>query len=314
MKNRGFTLIELLAVIVLLALVAVVGSNLILRRLNKGKTDTFLNTFSDIKKELTSKEVLGEEATCNTKEKCSSLYDIPLSNFELLVTKDAGYKIVLTGVGTFKNINLTEELCPVKNACYAVDDKSTNKNAISVIINDDGTQEASSPVKEDVYLINKLDLNNSKTGGWSFIYSGSCNSVECKFQKHETGNYQLWVSWQDKVDSLTTKNNIDLTNVTKIIADVYVGGNNTSCTNKTCIGVTKDNVTSANKIDYTKSLCQETKSYQQDGSGKIGVEKNYEIDTSNLTGSYYINISLQHKYCGAYSSGTIIKSLYLSYK
>ena len=46
-KNKGFTLIELLAVIVLLAIVGIVGANLIITRLNKAKKDTLVNNIND---------------------------------------------------------------------------------------------------------------------------------------------------------------------------------------------------------------------------------------------------------------------------
>ena len=51
-KNKGFTLIELLAVIVLLAIVGIVGANLIITRLNKAKADTMINDFMDLQKEI----------------------------------------------------------------------------------------------------------------------------------------------------------------------------------------------------------------------------------------------------------------------
>ena len=58
MKNinkNGFTLIELLAVIVLLAIVGIVGANLIITRLNKAKADTVVNDFMDLQKEIAYK-------------------------------------------------------------------------------------------------------------------------------------------------------------------------------------------------------------------------------------------------------------------
>ena len=54
-KNKGFTLIELLAVIVLLAIVGIIGANLIITRLNKAKADTMLNDFKDLQKEIAYK-------------------------------------------------------------------------------------------------------------------------------------------------------------------------------------------------------------------------------------------------------------------
>ena len=51
-KNKGFTLIELLAVIVLLAIVGIVGANLIITRLNKAKVDTMMTDFKDLQKEI----------------------------------------------------------------------------------------------------------------------------------------------------------------------------------------------------------------------------------------------------------------------
>ena len=54
-KNKGFTLIELLAVIVLLAIVGIVGANLIITRLNKAKVDTMMTDFKDLQKEIAYK-------------------------------------------------------------------------------------------------------------------------------------------------------------------------------------------------------------------------------------------------------------------
>ena len=56
-KNKGFTLIELLAVIVLLAIVGIVGANLIITRLNKAKVDTMINDFMDLQKEIAYKSM-----------------------------------------------------------------------------------------------------------------------------------------------------------------------------------------------------------------------------------------------------------------
>lgn len=110
LDKKGFTLVELLAVIVLLAIVGVVGANLILTRLNKGKRDTFINTYNDIKKEITNQVVLGEDPICSTAATCATKYNISSADYNLTVADDGAgnYKITLTGIGTFKNIDLSK--------------------------------------------------------------------------------------------------------------------------------------------------------------------------------------------------------------
>lgn len=129
-NKKGFTLIELLAVIVLLAIVGVVGANLIITRLNKAKVDTFVNDYNDIVKEVAAEMVNGNEecddnATDTAAVKCKDKYDYSASDISLVVdSSDAGkVKITFcangmkltaasedgTAAGTFKGINLQND-------------------------------------------------------------------------------------------------------------------------------------------------------------------------------------------------------------
>ncbi len=120
MKNKkGFTLIELLAVIVLLAIVGVVGANLIITRLNKGKVDTFVNDYRDIVKEVSAAQIDGmedcDETSSESDKKCSKYIDYATNDIDLKVylQDDMSTVVVFKAKenGTFKKIDLSKYYC-----------------------------------------------------------------------------------------------------------------------------------------------------------------------------------------------------------
>lgn len=112
-NKKGFTLIELLAVIVLLAIVGVVGANLIITRLNKGKVDTFVNDYRDIVKEVSAAQIDGLE-TCD-KTSCPNKIDYSSNDIDLTVTIDGNMTTTVTvaasSTGTFKKVDLSKYYC-----------------------------------------------------------------------------------------------------------------------------------------------------------------------------------------------------------
>lgn len=122
-NKKGFTLIELLAVIVLLAIVGVVGANLIITRLNKGKVDTFVNDYRDIVKEVSAAQIDGmtdcDEASSDENKKCSKYIDYATNDIDLTVSMDTSSNTTVTVTananGTFKKINLIKYYCSDKN-------------------------------------------------------------------------------------------------------------------------------------------------------------------------------------------------------
>lgn len=121
MKNKkGFTLIELLAVIVLLAIVGVVGANLIITRLNKGKVDTFVNDYQDIVKEVSAAQIEGmddcDDITTGSTKKCSDSKQIDYASSDIslkitYVESNMKTEIVAKAKGTFAKIDLNKYYC-----------------------------------------------------------------------------------------------------------------------------------------------------------------------------------------------------------
>ena len=141
-SKKGFTLIELLAVIVLLAIVGVVGANLIITRLNKGKVDTFVNDYRDIVKEVSAAQIEGM-GNCNkdgsstekspNNEKCSDHIDYATNDIDLTVTMEDNMTTTVTVKastnGTFKKIDLSKYYCDSSTTGeYDCDLKKDNKD------------------------------------------------------------------------------------------------------------------------------------------------------------------------------------------
>ena len=134
-NKKGFTLIELLAVIVLLAIVGVVGANLIITRLNKGKVDTFVNDYQDIVKEVSAAQIEGME-NCDdnaTTGKCSDSkqIDYASSDISLTISQEADMKTTITAKakGTFAKIDLSKYYCDSDATSCATGKKKLPKNA-----------------------------------------------------------------------------------------------------------------------------------------------------------------------------------------
>lgn len=116
-NKKGFTLIELLAVIVLLAIVGVVGANLIITRLNKGKVDTFVNDYQDIVKEVSAAQIEGMNDCDDNADtgKCSDSEQIDYASSDISLTisqaDDMKTTITATAKGTFAKIDLSKYYC-----------------------------------------------------------------------------------------------------------------------------------------------------------------------------------------------------------
>ena len=136
-NKKGFTLIELLAVIVLLAIVGVVGANLIITRLNKGKVDTFVNDYQDIVKEVSAAQIEGmDNCGGSSTTKCSDHIDYATNDIDLTVTmgSDMETKVTVKAAanGTFKKIDLTKYYCNPTDADTACKGKTKLPNGAAL--------------------------------------------------------------------------------------------------------------------------------------------------------------------------------------
>lgn len=113
------------------------------------------------------------------------------------------------------------------------------------------------------------------------------------------GNYVIWSQLSNGITAISTKQKIDLTNVSEIICNwtYYADGG----TNRYYLGI-YDNSVSAD-INFIKHIYTE--------SDKNNINEVKTLDVSNIKGKYYIKL-VAHRYSGEYNTNHLqVNNLYM---
>ena len=162
----------------------------------------------------------------------------------------------------------------------------------------------------DERLAGNLNLNSN----WNL---SSILSDETGFDRNG-GN--LYVSYTaNKVDHslggnvvmLVYNKQIDLTNIDKIVMNSELYSNHPNATNYTNLGICSSNSATSYNDFYSFEKSTEVINY-----GNVHNNYNLVLDVSNYTGNYYLKITTRHELLDdiAFTSGNVIKNVYLKYK
>ncbi len=145
-NKKGFTLIELLAVIVILGIIITIVVSNVVKYISQSKQGAFKDAVGVFIKN-TQTQVLasdisgiGSMTTCTKNSECKSKYQYDTANMDITVSQNTGknYKIVITGIGGFNNVDMAEtdkygnkKYCPKEAA------ECTKNGVITLYMNSD---------------------------------------------------------------------------------------------------------------------------------------------------------------------------------